>query len=40
LIATASGWGLNADKDAIYLNVTPVRNDGTTVYRLNAGSAR
>ena len=35
LIATASGWGLNPDKDAIYLNVTPVRNDGTTVYRLN-----
>ena len=34
LIATASGWGLNPDKDAIYLNVTPARNDGTTVYRL------
>jgi len=35
LIATASAWGLNPDKDAIYLNVTPTRNDGTTVYRLN-----
>jgi hypothetical protein len=35
LIATASGWGLNPDKDAIYLNVTPVRNDDATVYRLN-----
>jgi hypothetical protein len=35
LIATASAWGLNPDKDAIYLNVTPDRNDGTTVYRLN-----
>jgi hypothetical protein len=35
LIATASAWGLNPDKDAIYLNVTPVRNDGTTVYRLS-----
>jgi hypothetical protein len=35
LIATASAWGLNPDKDAIYLNVTPARNDGTTVYRLN-----
>jgi len=35
LIATAAAWGLNPDKDAIYLNVTPARNDGTTVYRLN-----
>jgi hypothetical protein len=35
LIATASAWGLNPDKDAIYLNATPSRNDGTTVYRLN-----
>lgn len=35
LIGTASGWGLNPDKDAIYLNVTPARNDGKTVYRLN-----
>jgi hypothetical protein len=35
LIATASAWGLNPDKDAIYLNVTPSRNDGTTVYKLN-----
>jgi hypothetical protein len=35
LIATASAWGLNPEKDAIYLNVTPESNDGTTVYRLN-----
>jgi hypothetical protein len=35
LIATASAGGLNPDKDAIDLNVTPVRNDGTTVHRLN-----
>jgi hypothetical protein len=34
LIATASGWGLNPDKDAIYLNLTPDRNDGTTVHKL------
>jgi hypothetical protein len=34
LIATASGWGLNPDRDAIYLNVTPSKNDGTSVYRL------
>ena len=35
LIGTASAWGLNPEKDAIYLNVTPVSNDGTMVYRLN-----
>ena len=34
LVATAIGWGGNPDKDAIYLNVTPTKNDGTTVYRL------
>lgn len=36
LIGTAAGWGGNPDKDATYLNITPSRNDGTTVYRLNA----
>lgn len=35
LIGTATGWGGNPDKDATYLNVTPARNDGTTVYKLN-----
>jgi hypothetical protein len=34
LIGTASAWGGNPDKDAIYLNVTPSRNDGKTAYRL------
>jgi hypothetical protein len=34
LIATASAWGLNPDKDAIYLNVTPKQNDGKTTYTL------
>jgi hypothetical protein len=34
LIATASGWGLNPDEDAIYLNVTPSRNDGAGVFTL------
>ena len=34
LIATATAWGGNPDKDAIYLNVTPGKNDGTTVYKL------
>ncbi|UVF21621.1 DUF1254 domain-containing protein [Microvirga terrae] len=35
LIGTAAAWGGNPDKDATYLNVTPARNDGTTVYKLN-----
>ena len=35
LIGTAAAWGGNPDKDAIYLNVTPVGNDGKTTYRLN-----
>jgi len=35
LIGTAAGWGGNPDKDAIYLNVTPPKNDGKTVYHLN-----
>jgi len=35
LIATASAWGGNPDKDAIYLNFVPSRNDGNTVYKLN-----
>src|SRR5262245_39059502 len=34
LIATASAWGGNPDKDAIYLNITPPTNDGKTVYSL------
>jgi hypothetical protein len=35
LIGTAAGWGGNPDKDATYLNITPSKNDGTTVYKLN-----
>ncbi len=35
LVATASAWGGNPDKDATYLNVTPAKNDGTTIYKLN-----
>ncbi|HSL80228.1 MAG TPA: DUF1214 domain-containing protein [Pseudolabrys sp.] len=35
LIGTAAGWGGNPDKDAIYLNVTPAKNDGKTTYTLN-----
>ena len=35
LIVTATGWGLNPDQDALYLNITPSKNDGTTIYKLN-----
>jgi len=35
LIGAAAAWGGNPEKDAIYLNVTPSDNDGTTIYRLN-----
>jgi hypothetical protein len=34
LIGTAFAFGGNPEKDALYLNVTPVRNDGATVHRL------
>ena len=34
IAAAASGWGLNPDKDAVYLNVFPAKNDGKTRYRL------
>lgn len=36
--AAASGWGLNPDKDAVYLNVFPEKNDGTTPYELTVGA--
>jgi hypothetical protein len=35
LIGTAMGWGGNPERDATYMGVTPARNDGSTVYRLN-----
>jgi hypothetical protein len=34
LLATASGWGLNPDAAALYLNVTPRQNDGNAEYAL------
>ena len=37
LIGAAAAWGGNSDKDATYLNVTPARNDGTTVFKLKVG---
>lgn len=34
LIGSAAAWGGNPDKDATYLNITPPKNDGTTIYKL------
>jgi len=34
LIGSAAAWGGNPDKDAVYLNVTPSKNDGTTVHKV------
>ena len=34
IAAAASGWGLNPDRDAVYLNVFPEKNDGKMPYRL------
>ncbi|HEX8815548.1 MAG TPA: DUF1214 domain-containing protein, partial [Terriglobales bacterium] len=33
-IGTAAAWGGNPEKDATYLNVTPAKNYGTTIYKL------
>ena len=35
LIGAASAWGGNPEKDALYLNVVPPRNDGKTVYAVS-----
>ncbi|MGH3724651.1 MAG: DUF1214 domain-containing protein [Mycobacterium sp.] len=37
LIGTASAWGGNPEKDALYLTVNPAKNDGATTYRLTVG---
>ncbi|CAN7403726.1 DUF1254 domain-containing protein [Mesorhizobium sp. LjRoot246] len=34
LVGSAAGWGGNPDKDATYLNITPPKNDGKTLYKL------
>lgn len=34
LIGAALGWGANPPEEALYLNVVPERNDGSTVHRL------
>jgi len=38
LIGSAMLWGGNPEKDALYLPITPVRDDGKTVYRLTVGN--
>lgn len=35
LIGAAMGWGANPPSEALYLNITPRRNDGATIYKLN-----
>jgi len=35
LIVTAGGWGANPDKDARYASITPAKNDGKTIFRMN-----
>jgi hypothetical protein len=35
LVASAAAWGGNPDKDATYLNITPAKNDGKTIYKLD-----
>ena len=37
LIGAASAWGGNPESEALYLNVTPEKNDGETIYRLKVG---
>jgi len=34
VIGTAMAWGGNPEQDATYVNVTPARNDGATIYKL------
>ncbi|MDX1882858.1 DUF1254 domain-containing protein [Mycolicibacterium sp. 120270] len=37
LIGSANAWGGNPERDALYLTVVPLQNDGTTVHRLTVG---
>ena len=37
VIGSAMLWGGASEKDALYLPITPERNDGTTIYRLTVG---
>jgi hypothetical protein len=35
LIGAAQGWGANPAKEALYLNIVPSGNDGSTIYKLD-----
>jgi hypothetical protein len=35
VIGAATGWGANPPKEALYLNIFPSRNDGSTIYKLH-----
>jgi hypothetical protein len=37
LIGSALVWGGNPEKDALYLPITPARNDGSTIHKLMVG---
>jgi hypothetical protein len=37
LIGSAMLWGGYPEKDALYLPITPVRNDGSTIHKLRVG---
>ena len=37
LIGSALVWGGNPEKDALYLPITPARNDGSTIQKLKVG---
>src|SRR5258707_7195940 len=37
LIGSAMLWGGNPEKDALYLPITPARNDGNMIYKLTVG---
>jgi hypothetical protein len=38
LIGTAMAYGGNPEKDALYLNITPSKNDGSTIYKLSVSN--
>lgn len=37
LLGSASAWGGNPEKEAIYLNVFPEQNDGSSIYQIKIG---
>jgi hypothetical protein len=38
LIGAASVWGGNPERGALYLNVVPAKDDGTTAYKLDVNN--